>query len=515
MSLPQDTKPMFTGQLKRRLSTDDWRHFDLFLLDKSFWHSSQRNTQEFARTRQNWETQISFLRGRTKASLKWIFNRLGIRALLNRGLSFATGPKSEDPESEDSESEHPLLPFESAYVHNCAVNPFHGLPVELVLIIACYLSLVARLVMQRVCSKFQAGLAPRGIAPELGSGILTARKIFQFAFLLRQDAQLRLQDDYDREYDLAQPNSSLHRFGCSGCRTTHEIEYSSSEELRLSPKLRICKGLAASFRLCCHLSFSGQCLLGALRVMKNADYICQLGHALDIRGRFMVSLGGRRSGPCIEFHGGHTITIDKIVPILAIGENEEATHDLLTSALHKKCAYICPHLNSTSPELFGGRPMTAECPDHTFSEIRERKYKIPCQFSYNHHHLLRHGECVAWSQCPHPNCFTCYCLKRIWNGPHGIVLEVSRDLLGYPTHTAWLAQMKQKRAETKAEADMVNMPKCNAPIGITAANLQKSKINTQESKANEIKGGMYECNPRFKNCKWECVLARCRAFLDS
>jgi hypothetical protein len=88
-------------------------------------------------------------------------------------------------------------------------------------------------------------------------------------------------------------------------------------------------------------------------------YSCQLEHWRDVNGKAFAGLGGMQSGPHVGFHGGHTITIDKILPLLAIGaslgEHEEATHYLLSSALHTKHVYICPHMNSVSPELFGGK----------------------------------------------------------------------------------------------------------------------------------------------------------------
>ncbi|KAF2462945.1 uncharacterized protein BDR25DRAFT_347511 [Lindgomyces ingoldianus] len=391
MSLQQDTKPMFTGQLKRRVRTDEaWYHAELFLLSESHWTLSARNLQGFPITGQNSSTtqttQTTSYWRRAKAILKW-FTIHGL--MVKRGLYVANG---------DPVPEQLLLASESAYAHNCTRNLFHRLPMELILEIASYLSPVARLVMQRVCRKFRAGLAPHRIAPELRSGFLTMKQIFQFVFLLRQDVQVRLQDDYERECDLAPPNSSLHRSGCSGCRTTHQMKYFSSEELSLSPKIRICKGLAAPFRLCRHLSFSGQCLLRALRVMKNTDYICQLEHENDVHNKFMAGLGGRQSGPHIGFHGGHTITIDETIPILTIGNDKETTHDQLSTALRKKYAYICPHLSTASPELFGGSLVTAECPDYTFSQIRdlERKHQAPeCYQIYNIHNLLRLGKCTS------------------------------------------------------------------------------------------------------------------------
>jgi hypothetical protein len=509
MSLQQDTKPMFTGQLKRRVRTDEaWYHAELFLLSESHWTLSMPNLQGFPITGQNSSTtqttQTTSHWRRAKATLKWF----GIRALMvKRGLSFANG---------DPVPEQLLLASESAYAHNCTRNLFHSLPMELILEIASYLSPVARLVMQRVCRKFRAGLAPHRIAPELRSGFLTMKQIFQFVFLLRQDVQVRLQDDYERECDLAPPNSSLHRSGCSGCRTTHQMKYFSSEELSLSPKIRICKGLAAPFRLCRHLLFSGQCLLRALRVMKNMDYICQLEHENDVHNKFMVRLGGRQSGPRIGFHGRHTITIDETIPILKIGNDEETTHNQLSTALRKKCAYICPHLNTASPELFGGSLMTAECPDYTFSQIRdlERKHQAPyCYKIYNSHDLLRLGKCVTWSQCPQPNCITRYCLHRIRSTYHGITLAVSRDFPGDPTHTAWLAQMEQTAAETKVEGDSVNISKSYTWIMTWEPNLQTGQVNTQWKLCEREK--VHECGPRFKECGWECVQARCRAFTNS
>jgi len=142
-----------------------------------------------------------------------------------------------------------------------------------------------------------------------------------------------------------------------------------SRESSLSPKTRICKGLEASFQLCNHLSFSGQCLLRGLREMKNVELFCQADHSRDINGWSMLGFG-RQSGPHVGFHEGHTITIDLSIPVLKIGVNEKPTHDRLSYAPRAKRVYICPHLDSSSSELFSGRPMTVECPDYAFLEIQ-------------------------------------------------------------------------------------------------------------------------------------------------
>jgi hypothetical protein len=202
----------------------------------------------------------------------------------------------------------------------------------------------------------------------------------------------------------------------------------------------------------------------------------------------MICVGGRQSGPRVGFHGGHTITMDRNIPILVIGENEKANHDLLSAALRRRHAYICPHLNSASPELFGGRPMTAECPDYTISEIEQQKYKIPCYFFLGREfRQLRQGECVTWSQCPIPDCFTRYCLRRVRIAYHGIVLSVSRDLFGCPTHPAWQAQIDRGGGRATGEGTS-----------------QKSKTDTTMSK----------CSARFEKCKQECVLARYSSFMN-
>jgi hypothetical protein len=256
--------------------------------------------------------------------------------------------------------------------------------------------------------------------------------------------------------------------------------------------------------------------------MKNVDIFCQSQHGLDVHGTYMRCVQGYQGGPRVGFHGGHTITIDKIVPLLNIGEEEEATQDMLSAALYQKCAYICPHLNSASPELFGGRPMTAECPDHTFMEVEARTRFRKVQYCRDQNcYYLRRGEYVTWSQCPHPDCFTRYCLKRMFAVEYGIVLEVSRDLFSDPTHSAWLAQIDQNSAETNIKGVMVNMPKGIALIEIAAVNSptckdasQEYEANTNGSKPNGIKEGMYECNTRFEKCYSECVMERCSAFID-
>jgi hypothetical protein len=56
----------------------------------------------------------------------------------------------------------------------------------------------------------------------------------------------------------------------------------------------------------------------------------------------------------LGFHG-HIITMDRVVPLLVIDESYRPTSELLYYALRRRDAYICPHLRSSSRELFDGR----------------------------------------------------------------------------------------------------------------------------------------------------------------
>ena len=357
-------------------------------------------------------------------------------------------------------SEDTILPFklayklgvmlsasEAAYVHNCTDSSLHNLPVELFLNITAYLRPVARLIMQRVCSKFRAALAA-----ELYTDITTVKDVIQLTFLLRRGVQFGLQDDYYRNCDLAPPNSKLDRLGCSGCRTTHEVENFSENQLSLSPKIRICKGLEASFRLCNHCSFSGQCILRELHEIKNAELFCgKCGKETGIYGNYVSGVGGIMSTTRLGFHR-HIITMDVILPLMNIRWYGEITHDSLAFALRKLDAYICPHLRSSSPQLFGGRQITIDCPDYTLSEIRRKKFEVPCYSRDSHCQLLRQGKCVTWAQCHNQDCLTRYSLRRIWcTRTHGIVLEISRDLGASPTHPTWLAQIDELETDGRQE----------------------------------------------------------------
>jgi hypothetical protein len=209
----------------------------------------------------------------------------------------------------------------------------------------------------------------------------------------------------------------------------------------------------------------------------------------DIHGNFVM--GGLEGRSHCGFHGGHTVTIDHAVLSLVVDRSEKPIHDVLSSALRKRDAYICPHLRSSSPELFGGRSMTAEYPNHPFLGMQDATSRDPCGAYQNLGNQLRGGKCVVWSQWPCQDCFTRYCLKRRPNGRYQrrIFLEGSCDLLGSPIHPSWLSQIVPTRRVTLIESRSTN-------------------TNTGER-------GDVKCSARFESCKGQCCLAPYHTFVNS
>src|SRR5436190_13454780 len=176
-------KILFTSKQQLRLSAGEFRsHPKLFLLSDSEWTLKKQTGRRFTSEIQvlskaqipSSETQISSARCWTTL-FKGIFRQFSKQASPDSELCIST---SQEPKG--------LLPaFKAAYIHNCTRSSFHNHPAELILEITNYLSSVACLMMQRVCSKFRTNLTLCGTAPELGDGVLTVGQVFQFAFLLR------------------------------------------------------------------------------------------------------------------------------------------------------------------------------------------------------------------------------------------------------------------------------------------------------------------------------------------
>jgi hypothetical protein len=101
-----------------------------------------------------------------------------------------------DPPALDELDAACMTKWERTTLKNGATSSFHNHPVELILEITDRLSQVSLLIMQRVCRQFRACLAPDGKSPELKRGLL-GRQTFQFAFLLRRDREIILQNKWE------------------------------------------------------------------------------------------------------------------------------------------------------------------------------------------------------------------------------------------------------------------------------------------------------------------------------
>ena len=324
---------------------------------------------------------------------------------------------------------------------------FYSLPTEMLLEVARYACPVSRLVLQRVCRRFRAVLAPDGRAPEIvrPHPVLHEYELLQLTFLLRRDAELMALSAYERECELASPDSQLRRLGCSGCRTTHAKQFFSGRQLSLSPETRICKGLEGSLRFCPDQTFSGLCLLKGLRELPDAVVHCKSNtfcDSADVTGGAIKTF----CIPKIGFQQGHTITVDRLVPVLAVqtswSRKAIPLADFgLRTALRVKPVFICPHLRSDSAAFFGDRKLTAECPEQRTTRYRgevRRTGSPPCR-GRQPCRDLRRGRCVEWAACREKGCNTRYSLRRIGSF---VGLEISCDLVGGPTDPSWLAQMQ-------------------------------------------------------------------------
>jgi hypothetical protein len=150
--------------------------------------------------------------------------------------------------------------------------------------------------------------------------------------------------------------------------------------------------------------------------------------------------------PFLYYLPGGTISIHRAFPLFTIG-HEVTTHEALSTALYTLNGYICPHLRTSSPELFNGQILTAEC---TGSIVVPEFYSRPCNFSLLGE-CLREGGCMFWSECWNPNCLTRYGLRRItlYTQPEAnlVVFEVNRRMLSGPTHASWQAQVLHSCSE--------------------------------------------------------------------
>jgi hypothetical protein len=371
--------------------------------------------------------------------------------------------------------EKPLLPFEAAH-HNDTHSFYHKLPLELMLEIVAYLPPLACFAMLQVCTKFRTWLTPYLKVP--GPDKWKVADKLRFTFMLRRGIESAIQDEYNQACMLAQQHSTLRRYGCFGCRAIHERKDFSEKQINLPPNTRICKGLEASYRLCSHLSFSGECLMRGLRELRDAEMFCHGERdSRTVRGKDVINM--EYFFPRIGFYEGRTITLDLAVPLFVIQKSH--TTRAFLNTLRKAEVYICPHLSSASSDAFGGSPMMPKGYNDggsrplTWWEDILLDGRSP-RGEYKQFDRLRQGKGVSWFQCPRPDCITRYCLTRVERWQPYLTLVISRDLFGGPTHPAMLAQRDQ---ETSADE------------GISTS-----------------------CTARFQKCTKDCIFKGYSTFMD-
>ena len=227
--------------------------------------------------------------------------------------------------------------------HNCRNSTFYKLPSEVLLLISGFASPYTRLILERVCSKFRSCLAPLVVAHRIKNEWSMSHEMLRFIWVNRRGTALAVLSRYEVACNTADRGSNFFRFGCSGCRAPHSIDDFSSEQLALPPQVRICHGLQGSIRLCDHYSFSGACLWQGLLELGHAKVECQHpSHETSTDGHYIQPFWGD-FWPKLGFHGGHTITIDRVVPLFTVKKASTISQDRFRSALDKADAYVLVH----------------------------------------------------------------------------------------------------------------------------------------------------------------------------
>lgn len=331
-------------------------------------------------------------------------------------------------------------------------SQLYRLPVELLELVGEQLPPVSRLCMRRACSKFRTCLERLG--PELRNDVLLRTEVLQFNLLLKQDARHHLQHQYNQRCDSADSNSQLYQRGCSGCLKIHRNsdDFSTralSAALTISPKTRVCVGLEGSIDLCEHISFSTECLIRGLRDFRNLAMHCQMHRLLrGTDGNRCCRLERDASyGPRIEYYDGTKVTIDRRFYLFSVPVGTKNTHQELFDALRVIDGAICPHLRTSSPHLFHGKELTAECTRGVYDDPNVNWHvnwlKRPCAMLTDSRPNER--KCIFWSKCPNQECDTWFGLRRLYTDfypIHHVILEVKRSFVGDPTHPSWKAQIR-------------------------------------------------------------------------
>ena len=191
-----------------------------------------------------------------------------------------------------------LPPLKSWNERNYVINSSHGLcsmPVELIYVIDDELPAACSLALRATSSRLLSILSKRKQRRRLES--VTAEEIRD----ANEEMRSRLRKDYFNKLcdaERAGRFCSSERL-CSSCQELHPHGYFSSEQLRLKPEDRICKGLQGAFRVCRHLILNYNCIKGkkggpGWNVNKYGNIVCtspehqhngsKFDHGVDLLG---------------------------------------------------------------------------------------------------------------------------------------------------------------------------------------------------------------------------------------
>jgi hypothetical protein len=383
--------------------------------------------------------------------------------------------------------------FTAAQSHNLSSSTFHNLPVELILRICEYLGPVARLILLRVCSRLRRSLLLSGLLAAPRRALRAPEHFFTFHSRLRRDAQLRRSAAYAAACARAAPRSRLARLGCSGCRRAHAARLFSARQLARPARERLCRGLEAQVDLCADFTTAGEHLLRALR---EAPVPVEIYAAAGFPRRWGLFNRVRRgalyvdasSDPAIlrglshaVLRAGRGVTLNRAIPLPPPPPGPPPTPPYtdaggrmllpwwmpdarapaeLRAALRALDERVCPHLRTSSPELFPSRCRGGggwSGPVNPPSRLRKRAdSRWPDQAAHEQHPCEwarlwadapaddggggGEGPAAggAWRCCPAGDaCGTRYALLH---ASGGVVLAVSAELGADPTHPAWLAR---------------------------------------------------------------------------
>lgn len=158
-------------------------------------------------------------------------------------------------------------------------------------------------------------------------------------------------------------------------------------------------------------------------------------------------------------HDHDRIEIDSSLGLLNTRRNETITHQILSDALYRLNAPICPHLTTRSV-FFHGAQYTAECSLPRTSEAYE---ELPCGQTHTSFATCLRRKCVTWTNCHVKGCITRYGFRRLTpylDDLEVVIFQTSRHLLEGPLHSSWGTQIGRNEA-AKSQLSVKNQ--CQEP----------------------------------------------------